>query len=335
MKFYKFYPDINNEYFKQIYDDVIGYMLDKTAMKLSELKAMDFNKLYDLFVQTQRDNIMKKTPDEHFESAAYFIEKMRDKTAFERFAKKFDDFHRFFPEKVFKLISASALIDYMITYNTFESASYRKFNQEDKLGIDGNFYNLIKHYIECGGDSEFSEFYFRKFSVDTNAMYENLPEKPKKGIAYTKFGKPLRKAYYIHSIPTKNNIISLYSNAKNYFGSMVSAVRKQVSTKFEESSWRNKQDQILESFNSNEIALADQLENFDVDFFKDQLKLYVQNVILRSRDGAGVKPNSDSEECYSVVRDYVLTSLGEDVGLKITPTQNIVKELASSMMPNV
>ena len=179
---YKFYPDEKDANFKEIKDDVIRWLVKRLGSKdkfiESKLSKMPFKEIFDLFYNEQKLAIMEKLPDEHLASANEFYNKCKtNPKGLKAFASKFHDVHRFFPEKVFRLVTILSRHPFSLYYRANETQKeiFELLKEYDRhcgnLIFAVNYHeNVVSYLLEKNGYCPLDE---HDFYSEGNAEYRN------------------------------------------------------------------------------------------------------------------------------------------------------------------
>lgn len=355
---YKFYPDKDNPNYEKIKEDVITWLKEKGGMKESVLRGMDFNDLYDVFVSKQKESIYSKTVNEHFESSKYFIEKMLDKKEFDKFRKKFDDYHRFFPEKVFKVSAAEAYISYndIDSHNPIIDRVYTGW-EEDGYNLGTHLFRLLSHYRNMGGNCEFIGYYaylqakgvMEKYNMNSIVDDYKIYEASKYNNKWRKDLNQLKKAHSIYRNSSFYSSTSPYAKIFDKFQSVADEFESYIYLHFYT---ENEQpvlmeygarsvskalEKIADCFYNAEKNLANAITNEDIPMLRDQIKDYSKYYALYKGLGnfccySDINQEQImelTEKSHNYASDYVVSSLGGKTQMNIDESQNVIQQLAT------
>ena len=164
-KQYEFYPQSDGKRYHEIHELAKIYMGGFLKPHVG-MRNIDFQELYDMFVERQRESIMKTSPNEHFSKAKAFLERLQSEQTYNSFVQDFHIFNRFFPEHVFTMVTAIAFA----TFNRIEDQKIKMLK------------NLYYEYVSRGGNTKIIESYYetrhqalrRKYNKDGKDLDKDL-----------------------------------------------------------------------------------------------------------------------------------------------------------------
>lgn len=336
---YKFYPDKNNPNYESIKEEIINWLTEKGGMKESKCRDMQFKNLYDIFVSKQKKEICAKPINEYFDNIKYFINKFLDKKQFDKFRKKFDDYHRFFPEKVLKVAIAYAYL----TYNKDENAQIKESVEngwkEDDQHLDAHLSKLLNSYAEQGGNCEFIKCYayvqangiMQRYGMRSIVEdYKVVPRKYDFDSLWEKDLKRVKDAYNLYSTTSFLTSLSTYENILSKFDALedklelfsyVNSYIDENDPNFSELGFENKKDmlsKISSKFFVSETELVNAIGDEDIPLLIDNItdhakykSLYYGLGNFRAyRNLTFDQMMTLSKQNYILATDYVVSSLG-------------------------
>lgn len=341
---YNYYPEESNPQFVKIKECIINFLIEKCGMNMGKCYKMEFNELYDLFVNKQKEAIFSKSIDEHFVESKKFVKRMLNKEDFDKFRNNFDDFHRFFPEKVFKLASAIAYINYLSKQGLHNPLINEIHNswKESNYHLDTHLFRLFSHFGENGGNCAFIVYY-------AYLQAENIMEKygmrsiidsykiasDKTNPNWQKDLNELSKAYNMYSNSNLLTSISPYKKVLDGFDSLqeilesymfMETVNLENGNKINASSDDNKNEfftKAAEQFYNAEEKLGKIIEdyNYDIPMTRNLIRDYAKFVSMYKVKGqfkalsliTQEQYNEIIKQSYNIASNYVVTALGGEL----------------------
>lgn len=285
---YRFYPSRLSGVFYKIKSGTINWIQDNCLdVNKAKLSSTQFEEAYDLMFQRQIDFIMKTLSGKHLEKAEKFIASLKNKTALYEYENNFHEIHRFFPERVFRVACALALIE--------DGRSLVKPDSE----IFEVLSKLLSQYKLRGGDVGFiANYYFTmRDNYAKTTMDETMTEKDKQSSRYHDSFEDSEKIYRAAGL----DVPSPYTPVYSVFGKMVTLVFQ----------WRKDSASLLaQEVSAHAEKFTAEFAKLEADFKKSLAGFDPKMLVCYFNEictwvGFSFGSNPEYVNAYNLVKDYV------------------------------
>lgn len=303
---YRFAPSKTSGVFYKVKSGTVCWVQDNCpGVDKHMVAAMPFEEIYEKMYDSQIDYILNTPARRHFERAEKFIFSLKENKRLYDFENNFDEIHRFFPERVFRMVCALVLI------------SSGKSEVKPDSEISEVLEKLLCEYKRKGGDVSFiSNYYFAmkdNFEREIEPR-EDLSETEKRQSSEYESFEASKQIYDM----AQNGVPSPYMQIYNLFGQMASLVYswKQTENSGFEGGELGQIDGFSERFFELEQKFADSLDGFD----PKMIVKYLEGIctwIFYARKGV-----KDYARVHELVKDYICEILS---GAELSDEERLLK----------
>lgn len=318
---YNFYPEENNPYYEDILNDIKLWLIN-AGHKENDLKNLSSNELYDMLVEEQREQILKKSIENHMSSSKMFLSQMVRGDNMNNFSEKFHLYHRFFPERMFKLFVSCF---YKGAFNELKKINEETQQKADMVKFVIDF--LVNEFLSKGGNMLIAENFNDKVTHFLRKKYPYF----KKSFTHKAFRSD--HPYDSEKAQIAENMKRAQNNAASpSIAEIHNLTRNIMSVSFGANDSVEYISDNIGYIEKQESRIADIMESgIDPALIKDHIASICDYEVKYL---SNLKSDYYKEICNSkkVIRDYLVESLGGKPKYSTTTTNKSLTEVVNSLL---